>query len=400
MVQLSRRVIQMGESKTLAMTRMSRELQSQGHDVINLSIGQPDFNTPDYIKEAAKEAVDRNFTFYPPVPGYEDLREAISNKFKRDNNLSYSPQQIVVSNGAKQSIANAVLCLVDPGDEVLLPAPYWVSYPEIVKLAGGKPVVIPTSVDNDYKVTPEQIEAAMTPNTKLFIFSSPCNPSGTVYTRDELESMAKVIARHENIHIISDEIYEYINFCRKHESIGQFGFIHDKVITVNGVSKGFAMTGWRLGYLGASLPIARACEKLQGQMTSGACTISQKAALKAVSVSPEMSDDLKKMVKTFRERRDLMLQRLGDIPCIKTNTPQGAFYIFADIRELIGRHNGDMTINSSEDFCSYLLKHFYVALVSGAAFGMPECVRISYATSTGLLTEGMNRIHQAIMKLS
>jgi aspartate aminotransferase len=379
---------------------MSRELEAQGHNVINLSIGQPDFNTPDFIKNAAIEAVDKNFTFYPPVPGYQDLREAISMKFRRDNGLDYSPNQIVVTTGAKQAIANVVLCLINPGDEVLLPVPYWVSYREIVKLAEGRPVPIPASIDQDFKVTPSQIEKAITSKTKLLIFSSPCNPSGTVYTRNELEEIARVISRHENIYIISDEIYEYINYIGKHESIGQFDFIKDHVITVNGVSKGFAMTGWRLGYLAAPQAIAKACDKLQGQYTSGACTISQKAALRAVQSDPSKTEELKIMVSAFKERRNLLLEMMKEIPCMKTNKPQGAFYVFPEINELYRRRNGGIEINSSDDFCSYLLKNYYVALVPGAAFGSPECVRISYATSKKKLVEGMLRIKNAISELS
>jgi aspartate aminotransferase len=400
MVTLSSRINNMGESETLAMTRMSRELEAQGHSVINLSIGQPDFNTPDYIKQAAIEALERNFTFYPPVPGYPDLREAISRKFKRDNGLDYSPGQIVVTTGAKQAIANVVLCMINPGDEVLVPVPYWVSYREIIKLAEGKPVFIPSSIENNFKVTPEQIGKAITGRTKLMIFSSPCNPSGTVYSRQELEDMARIIARHENIYVISDEIYEHINFCGKHESIGQFDNIKDKVITINGVSKGFAMTGWRLGYLGAPLAIAKACDKLQGQFTSGACTIAQKAALRAVSGDPARSEELKTMVSAFKERRDLLLQMLEDIPGIKTNVPQGAFYVFPEISELFGKRNNGMIISTSDDFCSFMLSKYFVALVPGTAFGSPECVRISYATSRKLLIEGVVRLKNAISELT
>lgn len=398
MATLSKRVKNLSESETLAMTRLSRELQAEGHDVINLSIGQPDFTTPEFIKQAAVQALDQNFTFYPPVPGFMDLREAISNKFKRDNNLDYPPDQIIVSSGAKHSITNVLLSLIDPGDEVLVPTPYWVTYRELIKFAEGKCVYVTASLENDYKVTPEQIEAAITDKTKLFIFSSPCNPTGSVYTRDELKDIAHVLARHK-IFVISDEIYEHINFNGVHESIGQFDFIKDYVITVNGVSKGFAMTGWRLGYIGAPKTIVQACIKLQGQMTSGTCTISQKAALKALLTDPKQLKELKVMVSVFKERRDVVIELLNEIPGIKTNIPEGAFYVFPDVSELFGKSNGKITIHNSADLCSFFLKKEFVALVPGSAFGSPNCVRISYATSTKLLIEAIRRIKNAISEL-
>ena len=395
---LSKRVKNLSESETLAMTRLSRELQAEGHDVINLSIGQPDFTTPEFIKQAAVQALDQNFTFYPPVPGFMDLREAISIKFKRDNNLDYPPDQIIVSQGAKHSLTNVLLSLIDPGDEVLVPTPYWVTYRELIKFAEGKCVYVTASLENDYKVTPEQIEAAITDKTKLFIFSSPCNPTGSVYTRDELRAIAHVLARHK-IFVISDEIYEHINFNGVHESIGQFDFIKDYVITINGVSKGFAMTGWRLGYIGASKTIVQACIKLQGQMTSGTCTISQKAAVKALLADPKELKELKVMVSVFKERRDVVIELLNEIPGIKTNIPEGAFYVFPDVSELFGKSNGETTIHNSADLCSLLLKDEFVALVPGSAFGSPNCIRISYATSTKLLVEAIRRIKNAISKL-
>lgn len=396
---LSDRINNLSESATLEMTRKSRELKAKGFDVINLSIGEPDFNTPECIKNAAKEAIDNNFTHYTPVGGVAELRKAISDKFKRDNNLDYAPEEIIVSNGAKQSIANTILCLVNPGDEVLMPAPYWVSYPEIIKLAGGVAVELPTTIESDFKVSPEQIEAAITENTKALIFSSPCNPTGTVYTKKELMAIAEVIAKHEEIFIISDEIYEYINFAGKHESIAQFPFIKDRVITVNGVSKGFAMTGWRIGYIGAPAMIAKACDKLQGQYTSGASSIAQMASLKASETNPCTSAELKEMVSAFRERRELVYGLLNEIPGVKANKPDGAFYFFPNISDYFGKSNGEKTINNSVDLCLYILEKVHVAIVPGIAFGNPNCVRISYATSNDLLIEALKRIKNALAEL-
>jgi len=393
---LSNRINSLSESETLAMTQKSRELQALGHNVINLSIGEPDFDTPMDIKAFAKKAIDDNFSHYTPVSGYMDLRQAICRKLKRDNNLDFKPEQIVVSNGAKQSLANIVLSLVNPGDEVIVPAPYWVSYKEIIKLAEGKAVYINAPIEQDFKITAQQVEAAITPKTKLFMFSSPCNPTGSVYTREELKSIAEVITKHDNIFILADEIYELINFGGQHESIAQFDFIREKVITVNGVSKGFAMTGWRIGYLAAPAFIAKACDKLQGQITSAPSSIAQRATLHAMECNPKESADLKMMLAAFRERRDLLISLLKEIPGIKTNQPQGAFYVFPDVSYYYGKSYGDTVINGGEDLCMYLLNTVFVALVSGAAFGDPNCVRFSYATSNENLIEAVRRIKKAL----
>ena len=396
---LSDRINKLSESETLAMTQKSRELQAQGHDVINLSIGEPDFNTPDVVKEYAKQAIDDNYTHYTPVSGYLDLRQAISNKFKRDNNLDYKPEQIVVSNGAKQSLANVVMSIINPGDEIIVPAPYWVSYKEIIKLADGKPVYINATVDQDFKVSAAQIEAAITPKTKLLMFSSPCNPTGSVYTKEELKNIAEVIGKHENIFILADEIYEHINFVGKHESIGQFDCVKDRVITVNGVSKGFAMTGWRIGFMGAPLIIAKACDKLQGQITSAPSSIAQRATLCAVNCDPKQSPQINDMVIAFKERRDLLLDLLKDIPGLKTNTPDGAFYVFPDVTYYFGKSDGTITVNNADDLSTYIIDKVYVALVSGSAFGSPDCIRISYATSKERLIEAVKRIKSALADL-
>ncbi len=396
---LSERINLLAESETLAMTRRSRELRAQGFDVINLSIGEPDFNTPEHVKEAAKDAIDQNYSHYTPVPGYPELRQAIANKLKRDNGLDYTAEQIVVSTGAKQSLANAILCLVNVGEEVLIPAPYWVSYKEIIKLAGAKGVFIEGNINTDFKVTPEQIEAAITPETKLFIFSSPCNPSGTVYTYDELKAFAEVFERHPQVFIISDEIYENINFVGKHYSIASFESIYDRVIVINGLSKGFAMTGWRLGYMASNKVIAKACDKLQGQITSGACSITQRAALVAMATDPAESDDIKRMVDAFKYRRDLAISMLREIPGIRINVPDGAFYLFPDVTAYFGKSFGDRVILSGSDLCDYLLDTAYVAIVPGSAFGSPECIRISYATSEDTLREAIKRIEEALAKL-
>lgn len=396
---LSERIYRLAESETLAMTRRSRELKEQGFDVINLSIGQPDFNTPDYIKEAAREALDQNFTFYPPVNGYPDLRKAICHKLKRDNNLDYTPEQVVVSTGAKQALANTMLSLVNPGDEVIIPAPYWVSYREIVKLAEGTSVVIKTGVETDFKVTADQLEKAISPKTKVFIFSSPCNPTGSVYTREELAALAKVFQANPGIFIISDEIYELINFKGSHESIAQFPELKDRVIIINGVSKGFAMTGWRLGYCVAAPEIAKACDKIQGQFTSGASSISQRAAIAAINTNPAESEELRNMIETFRNRRDLFLKLLNEIPGFRSNIPDGAFYIFPDVTWYYGKSNGSVNIKNGTDLCNYLLDHAHVALVSGEAFGNPDCIRLSYATSNEELIEAARRIKEALALL-
>jgi aspartate aminotransferase len=395
---LSNRINQLSESETLAMSRKCRELKAMGNNVINLSLGEPDFNTPDYIKNAAKKAIDENYTFYPPVAGYPDLREAICRKLKRDNNLDYTSDQIVVSTGAKQSIANVVLSLVNPGEEVILPAPYWVSYKEIVKVAEGKSVFIPTTIEQDFKVSPAQLEAAITPKTKLIIFSSPCNPTGSVYTKEELKKIADVLMKYHDIYIIADEIYEHINFVGKHESLAQFAQIKERVIVVNGVSKGFAMTGWRIGYIAAPKSIAQACDKLQGQFTSGASSIAQKAAQEAIAGDPDTTE-LRTMKKAFLERRDLMLQMLSEIPGLKLNHPDGAFYIFPDISSYFGKSDGPVKINNANDLCMYILNTVYVATVPGDAFGDPNCMRFSYATSKENLIEAVKRIKTALAKL-
>jgi aspartate aminotransferase len=396
---LSDRINLLAESETLAMTRRSRELRAQGFDVINLSIGEPDFDTPEHVKEAAKEAIDQNYSHYTPVPGYPELRQAIANKLKRDNGLDYTAEQIVVSTGAKQSLANAILSLVNPGDEVLIPAPYWVSYKEIIKLAGGKGVFIEGGIQADFKVTPEQIEAAITPETKVFMFSSPCNPSGTVYTYDELKAFTDVFARHPQVFIVSDEIYENINFNGKHHSIAAFENIHDRVIVINGLSKGFAMTGWRLGYMAANKEIAKACDKLQGQITSATCSITQRAAIVAMNTNPADSAEIKMMVEAFKYRRNLAISLLHETPGIKINVPDGAFYLFPDVTSYFGKADANRVILSGSDLCDYILDTAFVALVPGAAFGSPDCVRISYATSEDNLREAISRIKLALSKL-
>ena len=396
---ISNRINSLSESETLAMTQKSRELKAQGFDVINLSIGEPDFNTPEFIKTAAKEAIDQNFTHYPPVPGYPELRDAICKKLKRDNNLDYTCDQIVVSTGAKHSIANVMLTLVNPGDEVIVPAPYWVSYKEIVKLAEGKAVYLPSSIDTNFKVSPQQVEAAITEKSKVFIFSSPCNPSGTVYSKDELKAFADIFARHKNLFIISDEIYEYINFVAKHESIAQFEEIKDRVIVINGVSKGYAMTGWRIGYIAAPKIIAKACDKMQGQFTSGACSIAQRAALAALLMDPKDSPEFAQMLTAFKQRRDLLLGLLKEVPGIITNSPEGAFYVFMDVKHYFGKSDGTVTLNNAEELSMYLLDKVYVALVSGTAFGDNNCLRFSYATSNDKIIEAVNRIKSALANL-
>ncbi|HMW10151.1 MAG TPA: pyridoxal phosphate-dependent aminotransferase [Bacteroidia bacterium] len=396
MRKLADRIERLHESQTIAMARLSRELQDQGHNIISLSLGEPDFDTPKYIGDAAKKAIDDGFTKYPPISGYADVREAIAQKLKRENNLDYKASQIVVSTGAKQCIANAVLCCVNPGDEVLVPTPYWVSYSQIIQLAGGVPVYLNTTIDSDFKVTPQQVEKAITSKTRMFIFSSPCNPTGTVYSHEELKALAAVFAKHENIFVLSDEIYEYINFVGKHHSIASFDELKNQVIIINGVSKGYAMTGWRIGYMAAPQDVATACDKMQGQFTSAASSIAQKAAKAAISIS---TPDRGLMVETFRKRRDLVLNLMKDIPGWKTNTPEGAFYVFPDISYYFGKSDGNSTINNPEDMCMFLLKDAKVALVTGEAFGDNQCIRFSYATSDKLLTEAIARIKVSLAKL-
>ncbi len=396
---LSNRVLQMSESETLAMTRIARELKAQGKDVISLSIGEPDFNTPDIVKASAKKAIDDNYTHYPPVPGYADLREAISRKFKRDNNLDYKPEQIVVSTGAKQSIFQTVMVLVNPGDEVIIPTPFWVSYKEIVKVAEAKTIYVKTSLKNNFKVTPQQLEEAITPKTKLIMFSSPSNPTGMLYTKAELKAIADVLKKYPHVYVMADEIYEHINFEGKHESLAQFDYIKDQVITVNGVAKGFAMTGWRIGFIGANLKIAKACDKLQGQVTSATCSIAQRATITAMEMDPTTSKDIIDMRNKFRERRDLMFKLLKDIPNIKVILPQGAFYFFPEVNYYYGKTYKDYKINNSNDLAMYLLYEANVALVPGAAFGDDNCIRFSYATSDNLLIEAVRRIKEALLNL-
>jgi len=393
---LSNTINNLSESETLAMTRMSRELIAEGKDVISLSIGEPDFDTPQFIKDAAIKAINENYTHYTPVPGYPELRQAISQKFKRDNNLDYTPEQIVVSTGAKHSLANVALSLLNPGDEVILPAPFWVSYKEIVKLAGAKHISIPTTIENDFKVTAKEIEQVITPKTKMIWFSTPCNPSGSVYTKEELKSIAELIAQYPKILIVSDEIYEHINFNEKHESIAQFDFIKDQVITVNGVSKGFAMTGWRIGYIGAPKWIADACIKMQGQFTSGTSSISQKAAQAALEANPSCTLEMRK---AFEKRRELVLDLMSDIPGLKLNNPKGAFYVFPDVSSYFGKSYNGTTINNASDLAMFLLNEGLVALVTGDAFGDPNCIRFSYATSEDILIEAIKRIKNTLALL-
>lgn len=393
---LSQLVLQMSESATIKMAQMARDLAAQGHDVISLSLGEPDFDTPQHIKDAAVQALADGYTKYTPVPGLVELRKAIVTKFKRDNNLDFDISQIVVSNGAKQSIANLCLALLNKGDEVVILAPYWVSYFEIVKMAGATPVILSGGIEKDFKVTGDQLKNAITENTKMVLYSSPCNPTGSVYTHHELKNMADVIAQHENITIVSDEIYEYINFTDKHVSIGSFENVKDRTVTVNGFAKGFAMTGWRLGYIGAPTWIANACAKIQGQFTSGATSFGQMAGAHALTSDLTPTH---KMKEAFQKRRDLVKSLLDKIPGVKTNNPQGAFYFFPDISSFFGKTDGDITINNSDDFCEYLLANAHVAAVSGAAFGDENCFRISYAASEEQLTEAMKRIKESLAKL-
>ena len=394
---VSDRVKNLSESATIAMARKSRELKAQGIDVISLSLGEPDFNTPDFIKDAAIKGIHQNYSKYMAVNGYEDFREALSAKFKRDNNISYSTDQIVVSTGAKQSIANVVLSTVNPGDEVIIPAPYWVSYEEIVKMAEGVPVIIETKIEDDFKITADQLKNAISDKTKLMIYSSPCNPSGSVYLKDELRSLADVLMNHPEIIVISDEIYEHINFTDSYFSLAAFDDVYNQVVTVNGVSKAFAMTGWRLGYIGAPEWIAKACTKIQGQFTSGASSVSQRAALAAVSADPSVVGEMKD---AFLERRNFIIEKLRSISGIKINQPEGAFYAFPDVSELFGKSFGDRKIENADDLCLYLLEEAKVALVTGNAFGSPACLRISYAASMDELTEAMSRISNALNQLS
>ena len=393
---LSIRINNLAESATIKMAKLGRELAAKGVDVISLSFGEPDFQTPDYVKEAAKKAMDENFTYYTPVSGYPELRKAIAAKLKNENGLDYDFSQIVVSTGAKQAIANAVLCLVDPGDEVIIPTPYWVSYSEVVKLAEGKSVFIDAQVEQDFKISPEQLEAAITPKSKLFMFSSPCNPTGSVYSKSELEGLAKVFEKHPDIYIISDEIYEHINFVDKHESIAQFASIKDRVIIINGFSKAFAMTGWRIGYTASNKEIAAACDKMQGQITSGTCSITQKAG---VAASEGGLESVLKMREQFRKRRDLVYGLLKDIDGVKVNLPDGAFYFFPNVTSFFGKSYNGKTYNDADELSIFLLEEAHVATVGGDSFGDPKSIRISYAAAEDKLVEAMKRIKEALGKL-
>ena len=394
---LSDRILNLEESQTIAMARKSRELIDSGIDVISLSLGEPDFNTPDFIKDAAKKAIDNNFSHYTPVPGLNSLRDAISEKFKRDNKLDYSADQIIASTGAKQSLAQLLMAIVNLGDEIIVPAPYWVSYFQMVKMAEGIPIVIEATVDADFKVKAEQVEKAITSKTKAFLFSTPCNPTGSVYSKNELAELVEVFEKHPNIIIISDEIYEHINFTGEHFSIGRFDSIKDRVVTVNGVSKGFAMTGWRVGYLGAPKWLATACNKMQGQITSATCSIAQKATEAAVLADPICTKDMRS---AFLRRRDLMISKLQEIDGLKLSIPQGAFYIFPDVSSYFNKSYKGETISNANDFCMYLLNEANVATVTGEAFGSPNCMRISYAAADEKLIEAASRIKAALDKLT
>ena len=390
---LSERILNMATSATLAMAAKARELKAEGKDIIGLSLGEPDFNTPDFIKDAAKPAIDDNYNSYTPVDGYAELKQAIITKFKRDNNLSYQPSQIVVSTGAKQCLANVALVLLNEGDEVILPCPYWVSYSDIVKLSDGVPVEVVTSIENDFKMTPQQLEAAITPKTKMMWFSSTCNPSGSVYSKTELRALADVLKNYPNIYIVSDEIYEHINFGEGHASMAEFEDMYDRTITINGVSKAFAMTGWRIGFLGGPEPIARACNKMQGQITSGANCIAQRAVITALEADPSK---VQYMVDEFKVRRDLILKLLNNIEGFSCNTPEGAFYVFPDVSAFYGKIMNGNLINNATDFSLYLLEAALVATVTGDAFGNPNCIRISYAASQDQIIEAINRIKKAV----
>lgn len=396
MTQVSNRIANLSASETLAMSQKSTELKAKGIDVINLSVGEPDFFTPDYIKKGAEEAIDKNFSFYTPVPGYLSLRKAICEKLQKENNLAYSPEQIVCSNGAKQSVCNVLLCVVNPGDEVIVPAPYWVSYLEMVKLAEGKNVVINAGLDQNFKITPKQLEEAITAKTKAIILCSPSNPTGSIYSKDELEALAKVLQKHPQILIISDEIYEHINYIGKHESIAQFDYLKDRIAIINGVSKAYAMTGWRLGWLAAPQWLASACNKLQGQYSSGPSSIAQKAAEAAYQGS---QDDVETMRKAFMRRRDLVFNLVKDIDGFEINRPDGAFYVFPDCSSYFGKSYNGKTIANSADLAMFLLEEGHVASVGGAAFGAPNCIRFSYATADDLLIEAFKRVKETLAKL-
>jgi aspartate aminotransferase len=396
MENLSARLVSLSPSETLAMSQKSNELKAQGIDVINLSVGEPDFNTPDHIKQAAKKAIDDNFSFYSPVPGYPDLRKAIVDKLKKDNNLTFTADQIIVSNGAKQSVCNVLLSIIGAGDEVIIPAPYWVSYVEMVKLAEGTNVVVTAGIDQDFKITPSQLDAAITPETRALILCSPSNPTGSVYSKEELKGLADVLKKYPAITVISDEIYEHINYIGKHESIAQFDDIKDRVVVINGVSKAYAMTGWRIGFIAAPLWIAKACNKLQGQYTSGPNSIAQKASVAAYTGDQTCVEEMRR---AFLRRRDLIVSLCKEIPGVKINTPDGAFYVFPQVSSYFGKSADGRKVNDAAGLAMYLLEAGHVATVGGAAFGAPECIRLSYATSDDNIREAVSRIKNALSKL-
>jgi len=395
-MQLSSLLQKFNEPETLKMAKLGRELRAQGIDIIDLSLGEPDFDTPQHIKDAAKKAIDDNWSHYPPVAGYPELRQAVCDKFKRDNNLDYKPENIVVSTGAKQSLANAILATVDAGDEVIIPAPFWVTYSELVKIAGGIPVILPSKLENDYKVTAAEVEEAITDRTKLFLFSSPCNPSGSVYNKAELEALAKLFSNYPEIFIISDEIYEYINFIGAHESIAQFDEIKERVIIVNGLSKGYAMTGYRLGYIAAAPIVAKGCEKIQGQFTSGANSVTQRAGIVALTGDMRPTEE---MEKEFERRKKRVMQLLSEVPGWKCSEPAGAFYVFPDVSAYFGKTVNGQTIENADDLCMYLLNTAHVSTVTGRAFGSPECIRLSFANSLPKIEAAYVRIKEALAKL-
>ena len=396
MIEISQRIQSLSQSQTLAMSQKSSELKAQGIDVINLSVGEPDFHTPEHIKEAAKRAVDENFTFYTPVPGYMSLRKAVAEKLRRENGLDFAPEQIVVSGGAKQALCNVILSTINPGDEVIIPTPAWVSYVEMVKLAEGKNVLVPADIKQDFKITPEQLEATITPKTRMVLICSPSNPTGSVYSKEELQGLVYVIAKYPNILVLADEIYEHINFTGSFTSLGTFKEIADRIVIINGVSKAYAMTGWRIGYCAAPLAIAKACTKLQGQYTSGSSSIAQKAA-EAAYTGPQ--DCIHEMCKAFHRRRDLVVSLAREIPGINVNEPQGAFYLFPEVSSYIGKRYGERVIESSGDLAMYLLEVGHVATVDGAAFCLPGYIRLSYATSDDNIREAMRRIKEALAML-
>ena len=396
-MQLSSLLQRFNEPETLKMAKLGRELRAKGIDITDLSLGEPDFDTPDHIKEAAKKAIDENFSHYTPVAGYLDVRQAVCTKLKRDNNLEYTADQIIISTGAKQSIANVVLALVDKNDEVIIPTPYWVTYSEIVRLAGGNVKFVNTKIENGYKITPEELEKAITVNTKLFMFSSPCNPTGAVYSKDELEGLSEVFKKHPHVMILSDEIYEFINYNSNHQSIAQFDFLKERVILINGLSKGYAMTGWRMGYLAASAEIVKACDKLQGQFTSATCSITQRAAIAALTGTHIPTEE---MVAKFKIRRDKVMELLDDIPGLIYNEPPGAFYVFPDVSFYFGKKTpAGETINNADELCMYFLNTAHVSVVTGKAFGEPKCVRMSFAVNTANIEKGFEKIKKALKDL-